>query len=506
MAYLLLILTTLLAFSPSAMAADDTTSATFLKIGAGARAAGMGDAFCGLADDAYAMHWNPAGLGFIKGSRFGATHLDWLTGISQEQVGFVQQIGAKTGFGINISHLSANDFERTNKNGIFGTFDAANTLLGLSLGRQIGNKFSLGLNMKYVHLSMDDIETAAYGVDTGMLWQVSRRLRLGLNVQNIGSEVKFIENSYPLPFNIKAGLNYSLGGLNLNIDANKAQGLETNVHAGCEYLLAHTLALRAGIRSEVTSDKHGKSSEMTTGISAGMGLQLGGFQLDYAYVPYGSLDVTHRVSLSVRRMPHPPISSKLPEPGTETLPEVTIQEQAEAETRTTVGSATQEQVKQVKPGTRTTLGSATLSAEVKKPEQEIKEKLEQKDGRIGRIILPSFDIRFDTGRAMINAKLYKQLDALAEFMNCYPQIRIRIEGHTDNRAIDTPVFHSNQELSEARAKTIYWYLVQKGIPSERIEIKGYADTKPIVSNDTPDGQAKNRRVEVVIIEQGRQDR
>ncbi len=490
MTTILLILTTLFMFSTPVFAATDTTSATFLKIGAGARAAGMGDAFCGLADDAYAMYWNPAGLGFIKGSRFGATHLEWLAGINQEQVGFVQQIGSKTGFGINISHLIANDFERTNKDGIFGTFGAANTLLGLSIGRQIGNKFSLGLNMKYIHLSMDDTGAAAYGVDTGMLWQISRRLRFGLNVQNIGSEVKFIENSYPLPFNIKAGLNYSLGGLNINIDANKTQGLETNVHAGCEYLLAHTLALRAGIKNEVTSDKHGKSSGMTTGITAGMGLKLGGFQLDYAYVPYGSLDMTHRVSLSVRRMPHVPSSSELPQivtketegtKGTETLPEVTIQEHAEPETKTTVGSAT---IKG-KP------------AEVK-PAEEIKEKFErQKDGRI---ILPSFDIRFDTGHALINAELYKQLDALAEFLNQYPQIRIRIEGHTDNRAIDTPVFHSNQELSEARAKTIYWYLVQKGIPSERLEIKGYADTKPITSNDTPEGQSKNRRVEVVILE------
>ncbi|MEK7813754.1 MAG: OmpA family protein, partial [Candidatus Desantisbacteria bacterium] len=252
-----------------------------------------------------------------------------------------------------------------------------------------------------------------------------------------------------------------------------------------EYLLAHILALRAGIRSEVTSDKHGKSKGMTSGVTAGIGFRLGGIQLDYAYVPYGLLDVTHRVSLSVQRMPHPPISAELQQPGTETLPEVSTQ-------------------KQVAQGTKTTVGSATAPAEAKTPEPEQKvEKpvIEQKDGRI---ILPSFDIRFDTGRAVINSELYKQLNALIEFMNRYPQVRIQIEGHTDNRAIDTQLFHSNQELSEARARTIYWYLVQQRIPAERIEIKGYADTRPIVSNDTPEGQSKNRRVEVVIIGQEEQ--
>ncbi len=489
MMYAVLLLTTLLMCSTSCFAKDNTTSATFLKIGAGARAAGMGDAFCSLADDAYAMYWNPAGLGYIKGSQFGVTHLEWLTEINQEQIGFVQQIGSKTGFGVNISHLMANNFDRTNKDGIIGTFGAANTLLGLSLGRQLGNRFSFGLNMKCSHLSMDDVKVINYNGDIGMLWQISKGLRLGLNVQNIGSDVKFIEKGSPLPLNVKAGIGCSLEGVNINIDINKVQGLETNVHAGGEYWIADTIALRMGIKNEITSDTHGKPSGMATGITAGMGLRLGRFQLDYAYAPYGSLDETHRVSLSARQMPSASLSSELLQPaGTETS-QVQV-----------------EPVPEVLPQTRTTTeGTITPVAEVKPEyEQEIKQKpvLEQKRSSTsgdGRIILPSFDIKFDTGRAMISSELYEQLNALVEFMNNYPQVSIRIEGHTDNRAIDTQAFHSNQELSESRAKTIYWYFIQQGIPAERMEIKGYADTRPIAFNNTPEGQDKNRRVEIVII-------
>lgn len=491
---LIIILTTLFACGSPVFAKNTTTSATFLKIGAGARAAGMGEAFCGLADDVSATYWNPAGLCQINGSQFGATHLSYLTGITQEQISFAKRMGTKTAFGINISHLMANDFERTtDKDGICGTFDAANTLLGFSLSRQLGNRFFLGMNMKGVYMSMDDEKATAYGVDMGALWRISRGLKLGLNAQNIGSSVKFIEKDYPLPLNIKAGIGCSMGGMNLAVDVNKTRGTDTNVHAGCEYLLARTLALRAGIKSEITSNTHGKKNGMTTGITAGIGLRIGGIQLDYAYIPYGDLDVTHRVSLSIKRMPHllAPLLPEVSQPEAPPLPETVIQPPVEPGTKTPMATITTETKSVPQPET--------------KPQQSVQPVPEAiTPSRVlpqQKITLPSFNINFDTGRAMLFSEFYRQLNTLAETMLQYPQLRIRIEGHTDNRAIDTKLFSSNQELSEGRAKVVYWYLIQQGISQERMEIKGYADTKPIVFNDTSEGQAKNRRVEIVIIEQ-----
>ncbi|MFH1897499.1 MAG: PorV/PorQ family protein [Candidatus Desantisbacteria bacterium] len=486
MVYVLLILTTLFMCDSPVFAANNTTSASFLKIGAGARATGMGEAFCGLADDMYAMYWNPAGLGQINGSQFGATHLSYLTGINQEQIGFAKRMGTKTAargatsFGLNISHLMANNFERTDKDGnrICGKFDAANTCLGLSLSRRLSSNFFLGMNMKGIYMSMENEKATAYAGDIGMLWRISRGLRLGLNAQNIGTDVKFIEKGYPLPLNIKAGIGYSLGGMNLAVDINKTRGVDSNIHAGVEYLLAQTLALRAGIKNEVASDTHGKKNGMTTGITTGMGLRIGGIQLDYAYIPYGDLDITHRVSLSVKRMP-----SMSEKPEAKPLPEM-LPPPVESETKTTMATATE-------------------TKSVPQPQQPVQpmpdvvtppEIISQQ-----KITLPSFNINFDTGRAMISPELYKALNTLVETMLQYPQLRIQIEGHTDNRPIDTKLFSSNYKLSEARAKVVSWYLIQQGIPQERIETKGYADTKPIVSNDTPEGQAKNRRVEIVII-------
>ena len=75
-------------------------------------------------------------------------------------------------------------------------------------------------------------------------------------------------------------------------------------------------------------------------------------------------------------------------------------------------------------------------------------------------------------------------------------MKVSIDGHTDN--ISGAEF--NQTLSENRAKAVYNYLVNKGVDAWRLTYKGYGLTKPIASNDTEEGRAKNRRTEFVILE------
>jgi len=75
-------------------------------------------------------------------------------------------------------------------------------------------------------------------------------------------------------------------------------------------------------------------------------------------------------------------------------------------------------------------------------------------------------------------------------------MKVSINGHTDN--ISDAEF--NLQLSENRAKTVYEYLIMKGITSYRLSYKGYGLSKPIASNETEEGRAKNRRTEFVIIE------
>lgn len=74
-----------------------------------------------------------------------------------------------------------------------------------------------------------------------------------------------------------------------------------------------------------------------------------------------------------------------------------------------------------------------------------------------------------------------------------PDLKISIEGHTDNVGAVT----SNQTLSESRAKSVMTALVSKEIAASRLKSKGWGQTKPIADNNTDEGKAKNRRVEIV---------
>lgn len=106
----------------------------------------------------------------------------------------------------------------------------------------------------------------------------------------------------------------------------------------------------------------------------------------------------------------------------------------------------------------------------------------------------SAHIYFKTGSAELKEESYKDLDKLVEILKKHPEVRATIEGHTDN----TGNADNNMKLSKARAKSVADYLVSHGEPADHISSEGFGITKPIASNDTPEGRAKNRRVEIVV--------
>jgi len=78
---------------------------------------------------------------------------------------------------------------------------------------------------------------------------------------------------------------------------------------------------------------------------------------------------------------------------------------------------------------------------------------------------------------------------------------VRVEGHTDSRPINTYRYPSNWELSGARAGVVVRYFIEEhGIDEDRFLIAGYADTRPVAENTTPENMSKNRRVEIVILD------
>lgn len=105
------------------------------------------------------------------------------------------------------------------------------------------------------------------------------------------------------------------------------------------------------------------------------------------------------------------------------------------------------------------------------------------------------NVFFETGKYDLKPTSTAELNKLVSFLNTNPSIKIELGGHTDNVGSK----ESNQLLSGNRAKTVYQYLIDKGISSSRLSFKGYGDTQPIADNNTDEGRQQNRRTEFKII-------
>jgi OOP family OmpA-OmpF porin len=114
--------------------------------------------------------------------------------------------------------------------------------------------------------------------------------------------------------------------------------------------------------------------------------------------------------------------------------------------------------------------------------------------REGRIdILDS--VYFKTDQDVIARRSYPLLDNVARILQSHPDLRVRVEGHTDNQGRP----EHNKELSRRRAESVVRFLTSRGVDAQRLEAEGYGPTQPIADNRTRQGRAKNRRVVFTII-------
>lgn len=108
-------------------------------------------------------------------------------------------------------------------------------------------------------------------------------------------------------------------------------------------------------------------------------------------------------------------------------------------------------------------------------------------------------VQFEFNSAELKEVSFSLLDEVARIMKENPQIeQLQVEGHTDT----TGKLSRNRELSQQRAESVAKYLAKQGIAKKRLISKGFGPDKPVASNDTPEGQEANRRVEFNILKQG----
>ena len=114
------------------------------------------------------------------------------------------------------------------------------------------------------------------------------------------------------------------------------------------------------------------------------------------------------------------------------------------------------------------------------------------------MVLTVGDVLFDPGKAQVGPGAQRSIDKLADFLKTYPKRNVVIEGHSDN--IGDEDF--NVKLSQQRADAVRDLLVARGVAAQRIRTKGYGPKFPVVDNDSAAGRQQNRRVEVLVLNEG----
>ncbi len=119
------------------------------------------------------------------------------------------------------------------------------------------------------------------------------------------------------------------------------------------------------------------------------------------------------------------------------------------------------------------------------------------DGRM--VVELASDVLFASGSATLSKDGKTSIAEVAQLLAEIPGRKFQIEGHTDDVPIATAQYPSNWELASARAVTVLKTMVDAGMPTERISAASFGDSKPAQPNDTPEGRAANRRIEIVVV-------
>lgn len=287
-----------------------TTSATFLKLGLGSRAIGMGEAFAGLADDISALYWNPAGLIQLSTQEAHLTHNESFEGIRHDFIGYIHLLPdatlAAAIYGLSIpkdierrSGLNENDpFEPfTSVEGYFGASDLA---VHVSYSRVLRENLSGGASLKLIQQNIDNESAYGLAMDIGGLYHFKQMpLSVGAVLQHMGTKIKFGSKGYFPPTNLKIGGAWKWNPkLVTTLDLNKPIDNYLFVSIGGEYKPRDPLFIRLGYKYRW----YGQELDDLSGLSAGLGFDFEfsdmDFRFDYAFSPFGVLGNSQRISIT----------------------------------------------------------------------------------------------------------------------------------------------------------------------------------------------------------------
>ncbi len=285
----------------------------FLKIGVGARASAMGDAFVPVANDASALYWNPAGVIQAKQNQLIISHNNWVADISHEFIGGIYKFSQNDAVGISFTSLHMDNMPVTTEFEPFGngqSFTFGDLAIGLTYSRQMTDKFSFGATVRYVEETLDKLKMRGVVIDLGTLyWTGLGSTRFAVAITNFGNEMapdgkvllwgkreKSDWQSFSPPTLFRLGFAFepyqtSENRITTAIQLNHPNDNSENVALGFEYSWKEIFYLRGGYK--INADE--QNFTFGTGLAVPLGIARVNF--NYAYSNFTRLGSAHRFSL-----------------------------------------------------------------------------------------------------------------------------------------------------------------------------------------------------------------
>lgn len=285
-------------------AGAELSGASFLKIGVGARALGMGGAFTGVADDATAIYWNPAGLSQLDRPELHMEYSQWIADADRNHLAYVHPVSAGT-IGFAVSSLGYPEADGRDEMGQRnGSFDSRDTAVTLSFARAAVGSLSIGVNAKFIQQAIAGESASGMAADFGLHMR-GDVISAGISVHNLGPRLKFSTEEYALPLDITAGIGVRLfDRIHLETDVKRLmRDRRTSLQCGVEYSVSRRMALRSGyllraFEGDDGTDRRDAPGGTLSGFNMGLGIKLFSLALDYAAVPSSESGELHHFSLS----------------------------------------------------------------------------------------------------------------------------------------------------------------------------------------------------------------
>jgi hypothetical protein len=308
-----------------------TSIGTFLSIEPSARIGAMGNAGVTIYNEPQAIYYNPGSAGYLQGSVVQFTHSLWLADIAYDYGVFAFSVEGLGNIFASVTSLNSGEIDVRTVEQPLGTgerYTVSDIAVGVGVGRQISDRFSVGLQLNYIQETIWHSAMSAFSLSIGTIYRISPDgLHLGASITNFGTRGQFdgrdlrvlydqniskygdngqlpaqlFTNDFPLPVMFRVGVGMPMqmnesNKITFTVDAFHPSDNTESMSFGIEYTFERFLSLRAGYQNLFLED-----SEVGLTLGGGIEYEMSGykFNFDYGWADHGRLKESHRITIGI---------------------------------------------------------------------------------------------------------------------------------------------------------------------------------------------------------------